>query len=264
MPAYSALPGAPVWFDLMTSDVDRATAFYGTLFGWTAEEPTADFGGYRNFQAGGCRVAGLMPLEGSETAPTNVWSVYFRSDDAAATTDLVGASGGTVLVPPMAVGDMGTMAVYQDPAGGAFGIWQPGSHAGFVEMGSAGTPYWFDEMSMNYEASTDFYAKVFDWTYEEVGTGGGGGGPDRYSVVRPAGSEEGVGGIMAAAGMLGDDHPSFWQVYITVDDVDATLTTVTELGGTILMPADVTPWGTLASFKDPMGAAICIGTPPAM
>ena len=38
--------------------------------------------------------------------------------------------------------------------------------------------------------------------------------------------------------------PSFWQVYITVDDVRATVTRVEELGGKILMGGEDTPYGT--------------------
>ncbi|EGD53911.1 VOC family protein [Gordonia neofelifaecis] len=263
MPSYAATPGAPVWFDLMTSDVDRASDFYGRLFGWTTEDPSPDFGGYRNFVANGSRVAGLMPMPGSETSPTNVWAVYFRSDDAAATSEAVTAAGGTVIVPPMPVGDMGTMAVYIDPAGGAFGVWQPSTHPGFVERGEPGTPYWFDEMSMDYDASAAFYPKVFDWQLEEISNADG--GPGRYAqvLVDSGAGREGTAGIMDAAGMLGEGHPSFWQAYVTVEDVAATLAQVVELGGEILMPADDTPYGVLASFKDPMGAAICIATPPA-
>lgn len=263
MPAYSAAPGAPVWFDLMTSDVEAATDFYNAIFGWTTEEPAAEFGGYRNFQANGKRVAGLMPLEGSETSPTNVWSVYFRSDDAAATTEAVTAAGGAVYVPPMAVGDMGTMAVYADPAGGAFGIWQAGTHPGFVERGEIGTPYWFDEMSMDYEASKAFYAKVFNWELEDIPADDGGASGYAQVLVGTGDEREGTAGIMNAAGMMGEGHPSFWQAYVTVADVEATLAQVTSLGGELLMPADDTPYGVLAAFKDPLGAAICIATPPA-
>lgn len=259
MPDYAAAPGAPVWFDLMSSDVDRAAEFYGSLFGWSTEEPSPDFGGYRNFQINGARVAGLMPMAGSETEPTDVWAVYFRSDDAAATTESVAANGGTVIVPPMPVGDIGTMAVYIDPAGGAFGVWQPGTHPGFVERGSTGTPYWFDEMSMDYAASTAFYPKVFDWTLEAVPAPDD--GPSGYSQVVIGG--EANAGIMDAAAMLAEGHPSFWQVYITVDDVAAALAKAEELGGSILMPADDTAYGVLAAIKDPMGAAICIASPPA-
>ena len=50
MPARDSAPtGAPCWVDLMTSDTERSRAFYGELFGWTAEEPNAEFGGYFMF-----------------------------------------------------------------------------------------------------------------------------------------------------------------------------------------------------------------------
>ena len=49
MPARESAPvGAPCWIDLMTSDTQRSREFYGELFGWDAEEPNAEFGGYRN------------------------------------------------------------------------------------------------------------------------------------------------------------------------------------------------------------------------
>ncbi|WGJ86374.1 VOC family protein [Gordonia sp. SMJS1] len=57
--------------------------------------------------------------------------------------------------------------------------------------------------------------------------------------------------------------PSFWQVYITVDDVAATVKQAKSLGAEILMAGEDTPYGTLAAIKDPMGALICLGHPPA-
>ena len=258
MPAHTPAPTAPIWFDLASSDPDRAAGFYTALFGWTADEPAAEFGGYRNFLRDGEPVAGLGPaMDGS---PSEVWTVYFRSDDLASTVAAAESAGGTVFAPQMPIGDLGSMAVLADPAGGAFGLWQPGLHTGFATRGEHGTPYWFDEMSMDYPASKAFYEKVFGWSLVEIGEGTEG-GPNQYSQVLIDG--EAQAGIMAAAGMLGEDHPSFWQVYIAVDDVAATLDRVTELGGTVLMPADDTPFGVLASFKDPLGAAICIATPPA-
>ncbi|MFW0789524.1 VOC family protein [Gordonia sp. CPCC 205333] len=263
MSEYTAAIGAPVWFDLVSSDPKRAVDFYGELFGWEATESNEEFGGYQNFSANGNLVAGLMPKM-DENAPADIWSVYFRVDDAAAAVDTAQGAGATVIAPAMAVRDLGVMAVLADPAGAAYGLWQPGTHVGFSERGTHGTPYWFDEMSMDYSASAEFYQKTLGWRLNEVGSGGDPDavGPDHYSEVFPAGSQESVAGIMSAKGMFGDDHPSFWQVYITVDDVAATIAKVTELGGEVLMPGEVTPWGTLASFKDPMGAAICLGHPP--
>ena len=33
----------------MSSDTDKSIAFYTALFGWTANEPNEEFGGYTNF-----------------------------------------------------------------------------------------------------------------------------------------------------------------------------------------------------------------------
>ena len=43
--------GAPCWIDLMSSDTDKSVAFYGALFGWTADEPNEEFGGYTQLPA---------------------------------------------------------------------------------------------------------------------------------------------------------------------------------------------------------------------
>ena len=55
--------GAPCWFDLMTSDTDKARAFYTQLFGWEAEDPQPELGAYFNFTKDGVRIAGCMARE---------------------------------------------------------------------------------------------------------------------------------------------------------------------------------------------------------
>jgi predicted enzyme related to lactoylglutathione lyase len=61
MPARENAPaGAPCWVDLTTSDTGRSREFYTRLFGWTAEEPAEEFGGYFSFRKDGVRVAGCM------------------------------------------------------------------------------------------------------------------------------------------------------------------------------------------------------------
>lgn len=266
MPAYHVTSGGPVWFDLTSTDPARAAQFYGTLFGWTVTDPDPEFGGYQNFSANGNLVAGLLPKMDPQ-APGDVWTVYFKTDDADAAVAAATDAGGTVIAPPMPVGDLGTMAVLADTAGAVYGLWQAGTHPGFVERGTHGTPYWFDTMSMDYAASTAYYEKALGWVLTEIGSGGDPDsvGPDHYSEVRLRGGDpnETVAGIMGAAGMFGADHPSFWQVYITVDDVDAAVAKTAELGGEVVMPGEVTPWGTLATIKDPMGAVICLAHPPA-
>ena len=55
--------------DLVVRDLDRSLAFYADLFGWTAEAPAAEFGGYVNLSKDGIRVAGAMTNDGSSGAP---------------------------------------------------------------------------------------------------------------------------------------------------------------------------------------------------
>jgi hypothetical protein len=53
--------------------------------------------------------------------------------------------------------------------------------------------------------------------------------------------------------LLGD-APSHWSVFLGSDDVDKTLQVITELGGSVLRPAEDTPHGRLASAADATGA----------
>ena len=68
---------------------------------------------------------------------------------------------------------------------------------------------------------------------------------------------------MDSATLFPAEVPSFWQVYVMVDDVAATVALAESLGAEILMPGEETPYGTLAAIRDPLGALICLGHPPA-
>lgn len=167
------------------------------------------------------------------------------------------------MFPPMKIGEEGTMLLVADAAGAVVGFWQPDRHTGYSEYGVHGTPYWFETHSKDYAKSVDFYRTVLGARIEEVGTGGDPDavGPDRYGQIFFG--EMSYAGIMDAASMYPAEVPSFWQVYITVDDVAATVRQVESLGGEVVMPGEQTPYGTLATVKDPMGALICLGHPPA-
>ena len=263
MPAYSAPIGAPIWFDVMSSDAPRAVEFYQALFGWEVEAPPREeFGGYQNFTKNGKRVAGISPAM-AEMGPPDIWSIYLHTADAAATAKEIEAAGGTVMVPPMPVGDEGTMLVASDTAGAVIGFWQPAQHVGFTEWGEHGVPYWFECHSKDYAKSLEFYTAVDGVRFEEVGTGGDPDaiGPDAYSQGFVG--DTACLGVMDSVKIFPPEVPSFWQVYVCVDDVKATVAQVESLGGKVLMGGEETPYGTLASVTDPMGAVFALGPPPA-
>ena len=238
--------GAPCWVDLMSSDTDKSRSFYGELLGWIADEPNPDFGGYANFSRDGEPVAGLMAAQ-PNMGPGDVWSVYLAVDDAAATIQKAREHGGQVHVDAMAVADLGVMAVLSDAGGATVGLWQPGTHRGGV-VGADGAPCHFELQTRDYDITVAFYEKVFGWKPEPVSVTPG----FRYTVLNVANGEN--AGIMDASGILPDGVLAHWSVYFAVEDVDKALATVETLGGTIVLPAEDTPYGRIASAADSTGA----------
>jgi predicted enzyme related to lactoylglutathione lyase len=231
----------------MTSDTDKARAFYTQLFGWEAEDSQSEFGGYFNFTKDGVRIAGCMPREEASPVP-DVWSIYLASSDAKESVDAARANGGQVIVEPMDVADLGTMAVVVDPGGASVGIWQPGTHPGFRTLTEAGAPSWFELHTRDYDKALDFYRTVFNWNTHVEGDA-----PEfRYTTVGDG--DERVAGVMDATAFLPEGVPAHWSVYIGTDDADATLAKIVELGGSVVVPAEDTPYGRLATAADPTGA----------
>ncbi len=183
--------GTPCWVELLTSDPDRSLEFYGRLFGWTVEDPGADYGGYKNFQLKGERVAGCMRNDGEAGVP-DLWSVYLATDDAEATVASAAEHGGQVIVPTMDVMALGRMAVVVDVGGAVIGAWQPGEHRGFGFVDEPGAPSWFELHTRDYEKALDFYRSVFGWQTRVEGDAD----EFRYSTVDIG--EEQYAGVMDA------------------------------------------------------------------
>jgi uncharacterized protein len=255
MPTRDTAPaGAPCWVDLMTSDTAHSRDFYTKVLGWTAEDPAPEFGGYFNFQKDGARVAGCMASQPGQ-GPSDMWSVYLASDDAAKTVEMAVANGGQVVAPPMAVGDLGTMAMVLDPAGVGIGVWQPATFPGFTVYGESGTPSWFELMTPDYEGSLAFYRDVFGWETQVVSDTPG----MRYSALVYDG--DWLAGVMDASGDLPPGTPHGWSVYFGVDDTDAALARTTQLGGSIVVPAQDSEYGRTARATDANGARFQLVAP---
>lgn len=248
--------GAPCWVDLMTSDQARSRDFYTRLLGWEAEDPAEEFGGYFNFTKDGVRVAGCMASQAGSGEP-DVWSVYLATDDAAKTLESARDHGGQVHVAAMPVGDLGTMAFVGGPDGAGVGVWEPGAHPGFTILAEAGAPSWFELLTRDYTAALEFYRSVFGWETHVVSDT-----PEfRYTTLLDG--EEWLAGVMDASGMLADGVSSHWAVYFGVDDTDAALAQTVELGGSVVLPAEDTPYGRLATAADPTGARFKLVAPNA-
>lgn len=247
MPAPTLVVGAPCWIDLYSSDTAKATAFYGQLFGWTAEQPREEFGGYFTFTKDGKHVGGCMRNDGEAGYPDG-WGIHLMTDDVEATAKAVPENGGTVEFEPMTVGENGRSTMLKDPGGAMLGAWQPGTQKGFEVTGEPGTPAWFELHTRDYDKSVSFYRDVFGWDAHTMSD------TDEFRYTTLGEGENQLAGIMDDTVVSGGDDPAHWAVYFKVDDADAALEKIVELGGTVIRPAEDTPYGRLARAADPTGA----------
>ena len=236
--------GTPSWVELSTADADGSFAFYSGLFGWDATEGSEQFGGYRNWLDDGQMVGGLNPM-----GEHPVWTVYVATDDADATTAKVTEHGGSVIAPPMDVGDLGRLAVFQDPAGAVFGVWQAGTHKGAEKVNAPVSVVWNDLNTRDLDGAKAFYAAVFGW--DPVDQDMGGGSP--YTVWELGG--RGIGGAVGLPAQVPAEIPDRWVTWFAVTDRDATVARAGELGATVLESAlDVPGVGKMGVLTDPQGA----------
>ena len=80
-----------------------------------------------------------------------------------------------------------------------------------------------------------------------------------YTVFKNNG--EGIGGMYEITPMMGPMPPS-WMVYFAVADCDGTAQKTTELGGSVIRPAeDIPNIGRYAILRDPASAVFAIIKP---
>jgi predicted enzyme related to lactoylglutathione lyase len=60
---------------------------------------------------------------------------------------------------------------------------------------------------------------------------------------------------MDASAFLPEGVAAHWSIYFGVDDTDAALAKITDLGGSVTRPAEDTPYGRLAQAADPTGTS---------
>ena len=247
--------GTPAWSDLTLPDRVTAHNFYRTLFGWSISDGPAEMGYYANATLHGETVAGIEQAMDGQAGMPPAWMTYLATDDAEATAAAVAAAGGTVLVPVMAVMDLGSMGRFADPTGAVFGVWQSGTHTGANIVNEPGAVVWNEVMTTDFEAAKAFYATVFGYTYTDMSGDG-----FVYATVEVDGVTR--GGIGAIGPEMGPLRPH-WLTYFATGDTDASVTLVTEHGGSLVRDAWDSPYGRMAVVTGPAGETFALmGTTP--
>lgn len=243
----SYAPGMFCWADLGTPDAYAATRFYTALFGWTADPlPTGPSTSYTMLHVNGRSVAALYQQEASAAGPPH-WLSYLSVASAADAAARAKRLGGTMLLEPFDVLDVGRMALVQDPAGAVVALWEPRRHAGAALVGEPGAVCWNELATTDAGRAGAFYASLLGWTADAQPMGA-----TVYTLFSAAGAPR--GGMMTISPSWGP-VPPHWLVYFAVRDSEGTTALARSLGGTVLVPPTDAPGvGRFSVLADPQGA----------
>jgi uncharacterized protein len=264
------IPGVPCWIDTSQPDPEAAVAFYGGLFGWEFEDvmPPGSEGKYFIGRIRGGDVAAVGSI--SEGAPQMAtWNTYVWVESADEIAAKVLDAGGAVVMDPFNVMDSGRMAVFADPEGAVFCVWQANQHKGARIVNEAGSLNFNGLNTRAVDSAKAFYGAVFGW--QALALDGGAqawalpgygdhleaGDPGLRERIAEFGAPAGFEDVVATINPIPDDQPdtpAHWNVTFAVDDADATAAKATELGGKLIAPPFDAPWVRMTVVADPQGA----------
>jgi uncharacterized protein len=264
------MPGVPCWVDASEPDPDAAVDFYRGVFGWELEDvmPPGSEAKYFIGRLNGRNAAAVGSIP--ESLPqTATWNTYVWVDSADETAAKVRDAGGDAVMEPFDVMNSGRMAVFTDPEGAAFGVWEAKEHKGAGVVNEHGSLNFNGLNTRDVEGAKKFYGSVFGWQTLDVGGGAemwtlpGYGdylerdNPDLRKQMAEAGAPEGYEDVVASINPIPDDQPDtppHWSVTFAVDDADATAAKATDLGGKVIVPPFDAPWVRTTVLADPQGA----------
>jgi predicted enzyme related to lactoylglutathione lyase len=110
------------WAELATPDVEGAKRFYTGLLGWTTMLAPVEGMSYTLVKAGDEQIAGIMGVQCKAGEIPPHWGVYITVGDVDATARKAEELGGTVLMPPTDIPNVGRFSALRDPQGVAFSV----------------------------------------------------------------------------------------------------------------------------------------------
>ena len=250
----SSIHGRFAWYELITTDLEAAKAFYTSVMGWGVLNASLPGAAYTLFTAGNAFVTGLMqlPQDASKASAPPSWLGYVGVDDVDAAADRVERLGGAVHVPPTDIPDISRFAIFTDPQAARFaaikrlnqGREQP---AAFDAPGRVG---WHELLAADWQKALAFYGALFGWQPADADVGELG----TYQQFSAGG--ETIGGMLTKPATI---PAAFWLYYFNVADLDAAAQRVEAGGGEIFAGPFEVPGGSwIVQCTDPQGAMFAL------
>ena len=257
-------PGKFVWADLATANPKAATAFYTSLFGWTAstiQHPTSH--GVRSYvvlSLNSRPIAGIYertPQKGDSV--DGRWIGFISVPDVHRALATATAAGSRTVSTEREVPQRGIQAIVSDPEGRVVGLVHSISGDPGEYLPELGEWTWVEFFSRDPEAACRFYSNVAGYTFQPDTRNPR---PDSYLLVGGGYSRASVLHVSSKPGA----HPAL-LLLVRVASVKDTIARVAGLGGRVLVAPSDTPteyWrGVIA---DPTGAhlgLVQLEAPPA-
>jgi hypothetical protein len=285
------IAGVPCWVDASEPNPEASVDFYDGLFGWDFEDVTLPNSESKYFIARGeARSSSIFDTSGEvrsgdvaairsivDGAPQRaMWNTYFWVESADETASKVLDARGAIAVAPFDFMEACRMAVFSDPEGAVFGVWEAREHKGARLVNDPGALVFNGLNTRDVEGAKSFYGLVFGWETSCIGGGAQGWTlpgygdwlerehhPQLRKQLVEAGAPEGFEDVVGSIIPIGDDQPDtppHWSVTFATDDADATAARASALGGKVLVPPFDAPWSTatytirMTVIADPQGA----------
>lgn len=240
-----------VWYELLSTDVAAAKAFYGKVVGWDMQDVPVPGMTYTLLFVGTAQVGGMMSIPPDATGLKPFWASYIEVDDCDGAASKVQRLGGKIHRPPTDIPNIGRFAAVADPQGAMFNLFKPLQSGQRSVSNSPGQVGWHELHAQDWQKAFSFYSEMFNWQKgESVDMGPLG----TYQLFRINGVPS--GGIFNSPAAAA---ARFWLLYFSVTEIDAAAKRVTEAGGKIMNGPHQVPGGNwIVQASDPQGASFAL------
>ena len=242
--------GRFAWYELATSDVVAAKAFYADVLGWEPTDTSTSGTAYTLCTAAKRPVCGLLQLneEARHLGLRPSWTGYIGVKDVDATIARVEQLGGAVYIPPREIANVSRFSVIADPQNATLALleWLQPDLEQAIEVAAPGRVGWHELLAADWEKVWAFYGALFGWQKASADTDVMG----TYQLFSVEGRM--IGGMFTKPPTV---PTPFWLYYFNVGDIDAAAKRVIAGGGQVINgPVEVPDGNWVIQCTDRQGA----------